>query len=79
MALAIGTVAIRNPTLMLQWLESRADLADSSALLAEAFDMLEEHYEEERFFVTVRRAYWHAAEGSPARRVTAALIGKLEF
>jgi HEAT repeat protein len=79
MALAIGTVAIRNPTFMLEWLESRADLAEASGLLAEAFDMLEEHYEEERFFVTVRRAYWRAAEGSPTRRVTTALIGKLEF
>jgi HEAT repeat protein len=78
-ALAIGTAAIRNPPFILQWLESRTDLADASALLAEAFDMLEEHYEEERFFVTVRRAYWRAAEGSPARKVAAALIGKLEF
>jgi HEAT repeat protein len=78
-ALAIGTAAIRNPQFMLQWLESRKDLADASALLAEAFDMLEEHYEEERFFVTVRRAYWRAAEGSATRKVAAALIGKLEF
>jgi HEAT repeat protein len=78
-ALAIGTAAIRNPPFILQWLESRTDLADASTLLAEAFDMLEEHYEEERFFVTVRRAYWRAAEGSPARKVAAALIGKLEF
>ncbi|MGH9315219.1 MAG: HEAT repeat domain-containing protein [Vicinamibacterales bacterium] len=78
-ALAVGTVAIRNPALMLRWLASRADLAEASALLAEAFDMLEEHYEEERFFVTVRRAYWQAAEGSASRRVAATLIGKLEF
>ena len=27
-------------------------------LLREAFDMLEEDFEEERFFVAVRRAYW---------------------
>jgi HEAT repeat protein len=78
-ALAIGTAAIRNPSFMLQWLEARTDLADASVLLAEAFDMLEEHYEEERFFVTVRRAYWRAAEGTATRRVAAALIGKLEF
>lgn len=78
-ALAVGTVAIRNPTLMLRWFESRADPGEASALLAEAFDMLEEHYEEERFFVTVRRAYWRAAEGSATRRVAAALIVKLEF
>jgi hypothetical protein len=41
--------------------------------------MLEEDFEEERFFVTVRRAYWKAPEGSPTRKVTNALIQKLEF
>jgi HEAT repeat protein len=78
-ALAIGMVAIRNPALMLKWLGSRTDLPAATALLAEAFDMLEEHYEEERFFVTVRREYWRAPEGSATRKVAAALIGKLEF
>ena len=48
-------------------------------LLREAFDMLEEDFEEERFFVTVRRAYWAAAAGSPARKVADALIQQLEF
>ena len=48
-------------------------------LLREAFDMLEEDFEEERFFVTVRRAYWQAPQGSPARKVAEALVLKLEF
>ena len=48
-------------------------------LLREAFDMLEEDFEEERFFATVRRAYWQSAAGSPARTVAEALIRKLEF
>ena len=48
-------------------------------LLREAFDMLEEDIEEERFFVTVRRAYWAAAAGSPARKVADTLIQRLEF
>ena len=48
-------------------------------LLREAFDMLEEDFEEERFFVTVRRAYWQAPAGSPARTVAETLIRKLEF
>jgi hypothetical protein len=41
--------------------------------------MLEEHYEEERFYVTVRRAYWQSPEGSAARKAAGTLIGKLEF
>jgi hypothetical protein len=60
-------------------------LADASIrdagidLLREAFDMLEEDFEEERFFATVRREYWKVPAGSPARVVPDALIRKLEF
>ena len=38
--------------------------------------MLEEDYEEESFFVAVRRGYWQAGESSPARRIGQALIEK---
>ena len=41
--------------------------------------MLEEDYEEERFFATVRRAYWQAPVGSPERKLADALIQALEF
>jgi HEAT repeat protein len=78
-ALAVGEVAIRNPAFLLRWFATRKDQAEVTSLLAESFDMLEEHYEEERFYVTVRRAYWQAPEGSPARRAAGTLIGKLEF
>jgi hypothetical protein len=78
-ALALGTVALRNTPLMLGWLERQAEPAPAVELLREAFDMLEEDYAEERFFVTVRRAYWKAPEGSATRKVANALIQKLEF
>jgi len=78
-ALAVGEVAIRNPAFLLRWFETRKDQAEVTSLLAESFDMLEEHYEEERFYVTVRRAYWQAPEGSASRRAAGTLIGKLEF
>jgi HEAT repeat protein len=78
-ALAIGTVAIRNTPLLLETLQPQADVAPAIELLREAFDMLEEDFEEERFFAAVRRAYWAAAEGSPARRVAESLIQRLEF
>ena len=78
-ALAFGTVALRNTPLVLKLLASRTDLDDGALLLRDAFDMLEEDYEEERFFATVRRAYWQAAAGSAGRHVTDALIQTLEF
>ena len=78
-ALAVGAVAIRKTPLLLTTLEKRSDLDAAVALIGEAFDMLEEDFEEERFFATVRRGYWQAPEGSRTRAVAEALIKKLEF
>lgn len=78
-ALAVGLVAIRNTPLLMRLLETRHDLDDAVLLLRDAFDMLEEDYEEERFFAAVRKAYWQAEEGSETRRVADALIQRLEF
>jgi HEAT repeat protein len=77
--LALGLVALRNTPLMLKTLAARPDQAGAIGILAEAFDMLEEDLEEERFFVAVRRAYWAAADGSPTRRLCEQLITKLDF
>ena len=78
-ALAFGGVALRNTPLTLTLLQARADVKDGALLLRDAFDMLEEDYEEERFFATVRRAYWQAPAGSPERKLADALIQALEF
>jgi HEAT repeat protein len=78
-ALSIGTIALRNAPLMLKVLESRTDVHDSALLLRDAFDMLEEDFEEERFFAGVRRAYWQAPSDAPTRRIVDALIQTLEF
>jgi HEAT repeat protein len=78
-ALALGTVALRNAPLLLKVLEREPLREPAIDLLRDAFDMLEEDFDEERFFATVRRAYWQAAAGSPARTVADALIRKLEF
>ena len=59
--------------------EGQKALDPAIELLREAFDMLEEDLEEERFYVTVRRAYWAAPAGSPARKIADLLIQKLEF
>ena len=78
-ALALGTVALRNAPLLLKVLESEPLREPAIELLRDAFDMLEEDYKEERFFATVRRAYWQAPAGSPARAAADALIRGLEF
>lgn len=78
-ALALGTVALRNTPLLLRVLEKEKDLDGALELLREAFDMLEEDFEEERFFVFIRKSYWQGATASPARKIADALIQKLEF
>ncbi len=78
-ALALGTVALRNHPLLLRILEKQKDPAGALELLREALDMLEEDFEEERFFVFVRKAYWQAPAGSATRKTADALIQKLEF
>jgi HEAT repeat protein len=78
-ALSIGTVALRNTTLLLQVLETQKDITAATDLLREAFDMLQEDFEEERFFVAVRRAYWAAPAGSAGRKIAETLIDRLEF
>lgn len=77
--LAIGLVALRNTPLLLKTLQARSDQEGAIGLVAEAFDMLEEDLEEERFFVYVRQAYWTAADGSPTRKLCEQLITKLDF
>jgi hypothetical protein len=78
-ALVLGTVAMRNPTIVLEHLQTRADLSASALVLRDSFDILDEDLEEERFFMAARSAFWVASEGSDARAVTDELIKALEF
>ena len=48
-------------------------------LLREAFDMLSEDFDEERFYVQIRRAHWEAHADSVRRRTAAAVIEIAEF
>ena len=79
MALAFGTLALRNTPFTLKFLETRQDQHETALLLRDAFDMLEEDFEEERFFATVRRSYWQAPAGSATRKTADAMIQTLEF
>jgi HEAT repeat protein len=78
-ALALGTVALRNTPLMLSILERHPDRARAIDLLAEGFDMLEEDLDKERFFTTVRRTYWQSPDRPATRQLMQTLIGKLDF
>lgn len=78
-ALAVGTIALKNTPLLMKVLEQETLRDMGIELLREAFDMLEEDFEEEQFFATVRRSYWQAPAKSPARLVADTLVRKLEF
>lgn len=78
-ALALGTVALRNPSGLLETISRKPLLEPGAELLREAFDMLEEDFEEERFFATVRRTYWQAKDNPDLRRAAETLIRVLEF
>lgn len=77
--LAIGLVALRNTPVLLKFLETHQDQNGAAGIVAEAFDMLEEDLEEERFFVSVRKTYWSAPDGSATRKLCELLINKLDF
>ena len=53
--LALGLVALRNTPLLLKAVAAHPNQPGAIGILAEAFDMLEEDLEEEKFFVDVRR------------------------
>lgn len=78
-ALALGMVALRNTPLTVKVFGTRSDLHDSALLLRDAFDMLEEDYDEERFFAEVRHIYWQSTAGSADHKVAESVIRTLEF
>ena len=78
-ALAVGTIALRNTPLFMTMIEKHPNRAAAIDLVAEGFDMLEEDLDKERFFAFARRTYWASPEGSASRELMQTLIGKLDF
>jgi hypothetical protein len=78
-ALAVGAVALQQPVMILEMVETRQDAKAALGLLQDAFDMLSEDFKEEQFFAAIRKAYWEAPADSPRRRAAEALIQALEF
>jgi HEAT repeat protein len=79
-ALAVGYVALRKPSVIVQAVQAGGNRPASLALLRDAFDILsDEDFERECFYAEVRRIYWGAPEGSAERQTAQAIINALEF
>lgn len=78
-ALALAGFAVRRPAAIVPLLGERHDRDAALQLLREGFDMLEEDFAEEQFFVAMRKAYFAEAEGSATRPLIQAVINTLEF
>jgi HEAT repeat protein len=79
-AVALGMVAIRQPSLILAWLVDHGGERQAAIdALRDGFDLLEEDLAEESFFATIRAGYWQAPESSDRRTTAAALIDRLQF
>jgi hypothetical protein len=80
-AVALASVALRQPDWIVEWLNAADDSKRTTAItmLKDGFDSLEEDFDEEQFFAAVRASYWRAAEASPTRSLAETLIQKLEF
>jgi hypothetical protein len=78
---ALAAAAVRRPDATIAWLRQAPDAerAAAIALLKDGFASLEEDFAEEQFFAAARASYWSAADGSPARALSATLIQELEF
>lgn len=78
-ALALGTIALRRPDLMQMMLEKVERLEEALLLLRDAFDMLDEDFAEERFYMHLRDEYYTSGEGTATRTVAGLVARTLEF
>lgn len=84
-ALALGAVALRNPMAVRAALAGDRDedptvIPEAELLLLrDAFDMLDEDFAEERFYVLMRQDYWAGLGDARAQAIAEAAIRILEF
>jgi HEAT repeat protein len=79
MALALATAAVENPEGALAAIQRANDQKAALGLMRDGFDMLEEDFSEEQFYVAIRKTYWKMPEGGRERKAAEALITTLEF
>jgi HEAT repeat protein len=80
-AIALSTMALRQPQETIAWLgKATSERRDRALnLLREGFESLEEDFAEEQFYAAARATYWAASEQSDQRTLAASLIDRLEF
>jgi HEAT repeat protein len=78
-ALALARLAVSKPLAVVALVEQREDRDRALQLLRDGFDLLEDDFSEEQFFVAVRNAYFTEPEGSARRMMIQAVINTLEF
>lgn len=80
-AVGFASVALRQPDWLVRWMDMApaATRETTITMLKDGFDSLEEDFDEEQFFASVRAGYWQAADGSSARGLADTLIRRLEF
>ncbi len=79
LALGFASAAVEVPDQALAAVQRAADQKGALLLLRDGFDMLEEDYAKEQFYVAIRKIYWKVPEGDPTRKTAEALITTLEF
>ena len=77
-ALALAGFAVKRPMAIVPLLQERQAREPAIELLREGFDMLEEDFAEEQFFVTLRKAYF-AEKDAGKKAVMQSVITGLEF
>jgi hypothetical protein len=78
-ALGVGLVALRNAGAVMKGLGARPDPGPAIDLLRDAFDMLNEDFEEERFALAVRTTMAAAASDADTRRLAERVLTELEY
>ncbi len=78
-ALALARLAVTQPAALVALVEQRQDRDRSLELLRDGFDMLDEDFNEEQFFVALRKAYYAEPEESARRPLIQAVINALGY
>ena len=78
-ALALARLAVAQPLALVALVEERQDRDPVLQLLRDGFNLLEDDFRQEQFFVAVRKAYFTEPEGSARGLLIQSVINGLEF